>query len=267
MPSVIETPPRPPEPDEDEVAGRPFEVVYDHVQLDRPGVLYRLWDASVAWLPKRRCLVARWELNLAGPGRFGYRQWRESPDLPAEVYVTPDDLTIRVRAEMERQRLKFGLHRLMPSAFEAEVERFQMQYPLISEKLGLIRHQPARLFEMGTIDHPLRTEAHFAGLEWEDYRDRHSSGDFGLLGWLDPQGLLDPETLWSIGLQPINVQNTFVIQTSSGVVRSRYALPEPMQEACLSAKPDAVPPVVCALTIVGKDAQTLLYLAHPNQTL
>jgi hypothetical protein len=40
-----------------------------------------------------------------------------------------------------------------------------------------------------------------------------------------------------------------------------------MQKACRADWPDAVPPVCCALTIVGRDAVTLMYLAHANSVL
>ncbi len=63
----------------------------------------------------------------------------------------------------------------------------------------------------------------------------HIGGNYGLEGAFDDTPL-EPETAWTIGLQPIAVQNNVAIATGRGVVRSRFPLSEE-QTAKMPAKP------------------------------
>lgn len=111
---------------------------------------------------------------------------------------------------------------------DREVQAFTSLYPSIAKRLNVETTTTNRLFSPGRCwsfrNSPMR-----AVESWRPYLDRHTAGDHGEHGEHDPTAVTAAER-WSIGLCDQPTRNRHAIQSGTGVVRSVYRIPEPLQQ-------------------------------------
>jgi hypothetical protein len=211
--------------------------------------------------------ILRWSIRSGhGEELFGYAAVPEDPARPAEILASPQDEVARFTQDFQAANNFRGGGRLLQfekSAKDAEWERFRQAWPFVSEDLVARRREVERLFDPGAIHYHTGTDAEFGPIEFGyekkvEFRDRHVSGDWGLIGRHDPGRLEDPVAAWLSGLQDQAFRNSYSIARGAGLVRSAYPIK--------ARRPDLVVSVVTAL-IAGKEAITLMLVRHKNQTL
>lgn len=169
--------------------------------------------------------LARWEARYpTGNLSFGYTRIFADPTTAREGLAGPTDELAEAAGMLEQSRVnpRQRLTKMERSPLEAEVERFARDYPMIVDRLGLSRARIDRLFDPGDVYRPATIDPRVGEIDWEDFRDRHVAGDWGVVGRHDPSSLGDPATLFTIGLQPVALKNSWCIQEGRGVVRSEY---------------------------------------------
>jgi hypothetical protein len=134
--------------------------------------------------------LARWAIQGRVTPCFGYLRINPlDADKAPEGLHTPADEVASTLSEIETlaSSPRGRLRAMEVSPLEGEIARFKAAWPLIAEKIGLVRLRPARLFEPGNrVLIPQAFDARAGDVDWQGFLDKHLSGDFGTIGSYTP---------------------------------------------------------------------------------
>lgn len=164
-------------------------------------------------IPEKRGEAPRWIEGSAGLDLVSGRVVRFDPaaEIQSRLEATWGKNWLPIELETDRDR---------------ERRRLVAEFPLMASEMGLVVSEEPRLFAPGRIRrHP---DCHGLEPDYAEFVRLHSQGQWGAYGANDDEPLSAGE-VFSIGLQPPNVQNRHSVRTGHGPIRSRWRLDDEQQ--------------------------------------
>jgi hypothetical protein len=158
---------------------------------------------------------------------FGYGPYDQTTRQASQIDPQAFKPASLFRATFEKGEIRDGWHRLSDAARispkDAEFTAFAKANPYVAEHLGIKPSAGATpaLFQCGTTQYTKRAIGPNED-GWRELRDRHRSGDFGLNG--THGATLTDEEWFTVGLLPIDRQNSAAVFAQRGAIRSRFQI-------------------------------------------
>ncbi len=192
-------------------------VLLENLRRTAPGA--PIINGDVAQLEDGSLVARAITTNSRGDSVCRWRSFDAKDDDPTVPHIWQGgDAAYDMAAEIERWPGRWT--GLAWGDDPTEIDRFLATWPEVSAVIGLQPEvRPFRLFEPGQIK--LRRPRGVGPVDWRQALLEHIAGNFGKGEVYDPSPL-SPGIVWTIGLQPVAVQNNAAIASGRGAVRSRY---------------------------------------------
>jgi hypothetical protein len=186
-----------------------FEILESNVKLrDREGMAPALYGEIAK--------TSQWGLLIKTPagGRSPFPleqlwEWDATTRTRGRELGTTFDGYGVFERQLDRTACTGGTFPLTVSLRERELLQYIADQPHVSKILGIERHLPVRKFDLGRIVRPKVSRVDEQTLY--EHLERHVSCDFGEFGRLDENATFSDEVVWSMAIQPREVQNSHAI--------------------------------------------------------